>query len=256
MLFSWWIQILDFLYKNLGFAAPSTVRQWFHSNFDPVIEGQARVHELGNFLSTNNLPTIVWGGEDATRLIGKVSYNSTIDEIVGLVKLCDPVTGLPFEHFFPAKSFDAIEVYTKKHAVADYVNTFMVKPICEDAATFALLSYGTDTKFASEEVLARMSHIEKLLRDNKIVMIGYSTDAASPYLKAQKIKLGYSKEVLPTNLPSHRWFEWWACDFTYDILIPLQDALHEVAKNKNRLLSPKCNLKIGYYNIAITDLKV
>lgn len=246
---------LRFLHEHLCFPSHESAKHWFKKDYENIREGELRVDELIEFLNKNKYPNIVWLSEDATKITGKMEYDSNTDEIIGLVKPINGSTGLPMTHSFPATSPATLQSYSEKFDIAQYVNVVLITPLCADAKSFVLLAYGTNNNFDGEEVQKRANYIKQKLSERGICLIGTSTDAYSAYLKSNKdeIKLGRS---LLSLLPSPDWEEFWACDFNYDAVLPIQDPTHELTKLRNRSHKPSCPMSIGNLVISITDLQV
>ena len=85
-------------------------------------------------------------GEDATRVISRVEYDSQTDRCVGFV-LPLSENGLPLIDSFLAVSFDVIKNMFAKHATAKYAYVFMAQPLAQNTPAFCLACFGTDNKF-------------------------------------------------------------------------------------------------------------
>ena len=80
-------------------------------------EGTFRFDDLFKHISDHNAPRIVSIGEDATRVIGRVDYDSETNRCVGFVLPLDD-HGLPLVDSFLATSFAAIEKMFSSATVA------------------------------------------------------------------------------------------------------------------------------------------
>lgn len=60
-----------------------------------IIEGELRCQELHDYLTRLNLGMKVWLCEDATGLSAKAEYDSSTDQLVGLVLPINQKTGMP-----------------------------------------------------------------------------------------------------------------------------------------------------------------
>ena len=100
----------NFLHRNLQDALPSlrTVQHIVSKDYKPFHEGQFRFDELLVHLNSYKATKIVSIGEDATRLIGRVEYDSESNRLVGFVLPCND-RGLPLCDAFTAETFKSIE---------------------------------------------------------------------------------------------------------------------------------------------------
>lgn len=247
---------IEFLHKNLKFPSPATVKHWFHHDYERLQEGKLRIVELCDFLSQNNYPKVVWMAEDSTSLKPQVEYDPITDEIIGFVRPLHTDTGLPICNMFAAISPSVVKSYIDKYPTAEYINAILVQPLNPFAPYFILSLYCTDNKFCADDVQKRNNYIRQQLEMNGIKLLGFSTDAASAYLKCQKNMLKYGASLPISLLPSPEWEEFWAFDLNFDNLIAIQDSFHEVSKLRNRLHKASCPPKIGQYVVSITDLVV
>jgi len=80
-------------------------------------DGTLRFNDLAKHIADDNAPKVVSIGEDATRVIGRVDYDSETDRCVGFVL---PVDGLPISDSFLATLFSAIEKIFNSATIAKY----------------------------------------------------------------------------------------------------------------------------------------
>lgn len=73
------------LQSNLEGALPSlpSVNRYIHSSHYHIIEGILRAQELRNYLDERGLPKVVCISEDATRIVGRVQYDSRTNQLLG-----------------------------------------------------------------------------------------------------------------------------------------------------------------------------
>ena len=130
-----------------------TVQRIIRKEYKVLCEGEFRFDDLTAHLTQYNVPHIVTIGEDATRVISRVEYDSETDRCVGFVL---PVNqfGLPDGDSFLAISFEAIERIFSAHEISKYAYVYMVQPLAApDVPSFCLACFGTNNKFTSEHVL-------------------------------------------------------------------------------------------------------
>ena len=137
-----------FTQKNLHQALPSlrTIQRHIHTNYETINEGEFRFDGLASHIIQHKTTNAVTIGEDATRVISRVEYDSQTDRCVGFV-LPLSENGLPLIDSFLAVSFDVIKNMFAKHATAKYAYVFMAQPLAQNTPAFCLVCFGTDNKF-------------------------------------------------------------------------------------------------------------
>ena len=93
-------------------------------------------------------------GEDATRVVGHVNYDSEPDHCIGLVLPLDE-NGLPKVDSSLAVSFPAIEKMLSNNAVSKYAYVYMAQPLSDTVPPICLACFGTDNKFNTENIMLR-----------------------------------------------------------------------------------------------------
>ena len=81
-------------------------------------------HVLGP-ISDFNTSMVVSVGEDATRVISRIEYDSETDKLVGFVLPCDQ-DGLPICDLFIATSFGTMESYFDNASLAKYAFVYVL----------------------------------------------------------------------------------------------------------------------------------
>lgn len=145
------------LQSNLPAALPSisSTNRHIREADGYVAEGVLRVEELKTYLESRNLPQIVSLSEDATRITGRIQYDSQSNEIIGFVLPSDKVTGMPIPHSYKARNAEEIIYhFSNRNAIANFVNVIMAQPLA-DAAPFCLMVHGSDSKYSAEDVINR-----------------------------------------------------------------------------------------------------
>lgn len=103
------------------------------------------------------LEKIVWLCEDATGINTKIEYDSTTNQLVGLVLPTDIKTGMPVSHTYLARSVEEIQNNIKKPQ-STLVYVVLAQPIMPKVPPYILQVFGTDNTFTSEHVLKRWDH--------------------------------------------------------------------------------------------------
>lgn len=120
-----------------------------------VVEGALRVDELKQYLAQRQLPNIVALSEDATRITGRIQYDSRSNEIIGFVLPLDSITGMPIPHSYKARNAEEIlRHFSNANPIANYAYVVMAQPLA-DVAPFCLMVFGSDAKFSAENVINR-----------------------------------------------------------------------------------------------------
>ena len=128
-------------------------------------------------------------GEDATRVVARVEYDSETDRCVGLV-LHLTNNGLPIVDSFKAISFNAIERMFLENEIAKYAYVYMAQPLGENIPPFCLACVGTDNKFTYETVLQRWKYIVQECKKRHIDVVSIGGDGDSRLMKAMRMVTG------------------------------------------------------------------
>lgn len=103
------------LQANIPLPSLSTISRYMKSNGPVITEGNLRCLELKEYLSKRNLSPFIWISEDATRINGRIQYDSATNELIGFVSELDS-NGLPKPSKFKARSAREIENHFKSNA--------------------------------------------------------------------------------------------------------------------------------------------
>lgn len=113
------------LQKNIGLPSPSSISRYLKANGPVVTEGVLRCEELKTYLTDNNLPLYVWLSEDATRINGRIQYDSNTNQLIGFVLPFDS-NGMPISSTYMARSATEIEKhFLNKSTIASQVKMFI-----------------------------------------------------------------------------------------------------------------------------------
>ena len=204
-------------------------------------------------ITDHKAPRMVSIGEDATRVIGRVDYDSETDRCVGFVLPLDD-HGLPLVDSFLATSFAAIEKMFSSVTIAKYTYIYMAQPLMADVPPFCLACLGTDQRFTAQHVLQRWQYIYSQCAERDISVVSFGGDGDSRVMKAMRISVSLltspndpllqelSASVSPITInPS--WNNWFCINPT--VISYVQDVVHIAVKFKARLLNPSVKLKMG-----------
>lgn len=107
------------------------------------------------YLQKRGLPLAVWLSKDGTRITGRVQYDSTTNQMVGLVLPLHPRTGLPKQSHYTVSTAKDIADNFASGNVSNYAYVVMAQPIAANASAFCVCMFGTDNVFKTEDVLHR-----------------------------------------------------------------------------------------------------
>lgn len=129
------------------------------ANKTRVVEGELRCKELSEYLNKLNAVKSVWLSEDATRIISKVHYDVSTNQLVGLVLPLNKNNGSPIPFSFPATDAEKIQEYLKG-AKSKFAYIVMAQPLDESIPPFLLQMFGTNNDFTNYDVIQRWKLIK------------------------------------------------------------------------------------------------
>lgn len=129
----------------------------------------------------------MWLRGDATRITGRVQYDSPSNQLIGIVLPFDD-NGMPVAFSFPATSAKAIHDHFQNNTPASYSYSIMVQPLQNDAPCFCLCLFGTNNKFREEHVTKRWKYITEQLEIEGVKTVGISSDGDSRLMKAMRLQ--------------------------------------------------------------------
>lgn len=245
----------DFLQQNMSQGLPSlrTVQRIIHAQYKTLHEGVFRFDELLAHITDHNAPKIVSIGEDATRVIGRVDYDSETNQCVGFVLPLD-VNGLPVVDAYLATSFTAIEAMFNSASISKYAYIYMAQPLASNIPPLCLACLGSDQKFTAQHVLQRWQYIYSQCAERGIKVASFGGDGDSRIMKAMRVSVSLSTssddpmlQELSAPVPllkvNTEWNKWFCIRPT--VASYVQDVVHIAVKLKSRLLNPSVKLKLG-----------
>lgn len=243
------------LQTNLPCALPSlpSVNRYIHKSNCRIVEGVLRCNELLQYLEERGLEKVVHLSEDATRIVGRVQYDSYTNQIVGFALPLNEM-GLPVPFAFPARNAcEMIGHFERNNSVSSLVNVIMAKPVSKNSTpAFCLLLFGTDNKYTAEDVSNRWDCIVAELKKIGIRVSSISTDS-DPRNNAAMKKL--------SRLGENSWphITWFSCGVRIDNIdefppICFQDTPHISTKMRNLFTKTKnCHQKLPFGNFFINQ---
>ena len=249
----------ELIQQNMPQALPSirTIQSAIHSEYKTISEGSFRFDELREHLNQYNAPLFVSIGEDATRIVGRVEYDSETNRCVGFVLPLDE-NGLPKEDSFLATSFSGIESMFLNNAVAKYAYIYMAQSLCTDVPPFCLACIGTNNKFDALAIMQRWQYIVRECEKRGIAVLSFGGDGDSRVMKCMKVFSSFHSSpsdlllshipamtMFNVILPSSEWADWFFA--TGNAICCVQDVVHVAVKLKSRLLKPQIVLPMGNF---------
>lgn len=259
-LFSSYLRILvgplayETLYKNLDAALPSlsTANRFIRASNSHITEGVIRGQQLRIYLEQRKQPSVVCLSEDATRIVGKVQYDSSSNQLIGFVLPISNSTGLPIPFSYPAR--DAAEIinhFRNGNSVASFLNVIMAQPL-GGAPPFCLLLFGSDNRYTAKDVLNRWQSITLELKKLGITVLTFASDSDPKYNSAMR--------QLSTIGKHNKDYPWFSSDSSCGPPFCVQDLIHIATKLRNFLLRMlqknwnKNQIPFGYYFIRMAHL--
>jgi len=138
----------------------------------------SRFDELLVHLNSYNASKTISLGEDTTRAMTRIEYDSETNKLVGFMLPCDD-KGLPLCDAFLATSFEVIESHFKSGSVAQYGFVYMAQPLAVGVPALCLACMGTDNKFNADAVSKCWKYIYDELSQRGISLISVGADGDS-----------------------------------------------------------------------------
>lgn len=122
-----------------------------------INEGELRCSELSRYLDKLKLKNSVWLCEDASRIVAKVEYDPSTNQLIGLVLPFDN-DRIPVAFTFMANSAEDIQNYAKQ-SKSTHVYIVLAQPLMPNVPPFILQIFGTNNTFTSRDVSHRWNKI-------------------------------------------------------------------------------------------------
>lgn len=135
-----------------------------HTGKERITEGELRCAQLLKYLEQTKSPKQISLSEDASGIVKKVTYDTSSNQLVGIVLPINNVNGMPLSGSYMADSAKEIEKHLEQPS-SSLVYIVTAKPIKKGVPPFILQIFGTDNKFKTNDVLKRwMFTIDELQR--------------------------------------------------------------------------------------------
>lgn len=218
----------EILQRNLKHCLPAlpSTNRYIRSSGCHAMEGILRCEELGHYLAEHSLEPVVCLSEDATRISGRVQYDSSSNQLTGFVLPLNRENGLPVPFMFPARNAEEMLDSFSENQPAHFLNVIMAQPIAA-APAFCLTLFGSDNKYTGEDVVKRWKYITEQLAKINIKVLAISSDSDTKYNKAMRL---LSKLGLKTD------FVWFSSYENTNGPFYIQDTTHIATKLRNFIL--------------------
>lgn len=130
---------------------------YINKNKQHIIEGTLRCQELSEYLDKVKAKRTVWLSEDGSGIVTKICYDSTSNQMVGLVLPLNTESGMPISFSYMPKSTKDIELFSKAQK-STLVYMVMAQPLKYGTPPFILLMFGTNNKFTTFNVTRRWEY--------------------------------------------------------------------------------------------------
>lgn len=182
-------QLYVTIHRNFELAIPSisTMNRFITQNSKYVHESQLQVEGLLKYLTERNLPKIVCLSEDATRIEGRIEYDSRTNQLVGFIAKMNPITGMPIPDSFPATNIAQMVNHFTANTVANYVNVVMAQPLAK-YPPFCILAYASNPSFTATEVILRWNYIVNELAKYDVKVLTFSSDSDPRFNSAMRTR--------------------------------------------------------------------
>lgn len=223
------------LQRNLVYSLPSlpSTNRYIQSSGCNITEGILRCEELVVYLAERSLEPVVCISMDATRISGRVQYDSKTNQCLGFVPPLQK--GIPVPFSFPARNAEEIvSHFTNNNSVASFLNVIMAQPIA-NVSPFCLLVYSSDNRYTASDVINLWEHITKELNKVGIKVLCIASDSDPKYNSAMRI----SSEIGQPTV-----FDYFSCRGDSNGPFYFQDTIHIATKLRNFLLRSIFDKKI------------
>lgn len=240
--------LYETLQANLKGILPSisTLYRFTSTMSNKIAEGEVNFRELNTYFNKKTIPKYIWVSEDATRITGKIEYDTSSNKLMGFVLPLK--NGLPETNKYVAKSAKDIESFFQNGIRSNYAYTIMAQPLDVNSPSFCLSVFGTDNKFFYKDVLLRWKKLQELADEYGIKILGFSADGDTRLLKAMKLSAGLPTSVQLDSRP------WYNLDCNENSICYLQDQIHVLTKLRTRLLKVNILLPMGNFFISVGHL--
>lgn len=238
------------LQRNLEHSLPSlsSTNRYIRSSGCHVSEGILRCEELSLYLTNYKLDPFVCISEDATRIVGKVQYDSRSNQLVGFVLPLNSSTGMPIPFVFPARSSEEIiKHFFNNNQLSSYLNVIMAQPLANVPA-FCLAIFGSDNKYSSFDVAKRWNFINEQLAEVNVKALTFASDSDPKFNSAMRSlsQLGHKTII-----------DWFSCCGFIEGPFFFQDIIHIATKLRNfflRTIYDKRSVPFGKFFIRIEHI--
>lgn len=212
------------------------------------------VFEFDDFVQSNLVDgdvRYVWVSEDDTKINEGLAYDKAENIIVGFVAPINPDHGIPYVNHFKFESVAVLQKFLDENQKSTYVKLMSVKALKPGSKSFILVLYGTAGSDSWSLTRNRWKFVYDSFKKRGINVMGFSSDGASPFLKAMKVQTAFGCEDTRYLCPQEfRGFFTAKWDLSQPCFI--NDSLHLVVKIMWLLM--RRNLMVGNFRASKTHI--
>lgn len=211
-----------------------------------AVEGVLRTEELSKYLDDLNLPRIVALSEDATKIVDRIQYDKSTNQLLGFVLPLQETNGMPLIGGNKATSASAIErcffdfETGEERKKSTYINVVMAQPLVRGIPPICILIFGSDTHYSSKDIQKRWNFIENELRKKNIEVLSFASDSDPKFnsVMRKQLNLGCASNDLDARAEYPAYFN---ADFVANMsqYVPIQDMEHIGTKMRNGMIRKK-----------------
>lgn len=191
----------------------------------------------------------VFLSEDGTAIKPVFQYDRRTNQCVGPV--LPLINGCPVVDSYPATSAATMANYFVNRALSKIAYVVMVQPLAARAPAFCLVMFGTDNKFSAEDVGHRLDYMERGLRNEGIVVVGWAADGDNRCLKVMRAQLFPSIPIIPKEFSK----EWFFATISFKGPTPNQDGVHVLNRYKTRMIKASVILQMGKRTVSVSHVR-
>ncbi|KAL0100980.1 hypothetical protein PUN28_019401 [Cardiocondyla obscurior] len=222
--------LYETLHSNLpnALSSISTLNRYSYNIRKYTEEGKIDFEGLVQHLKERNASKVIWIAEDATRITGKIEYDSRPNKILRFV--------LPLKN-------------VKLHM--QYV--IMAQSLSCNVPAYCLSLFSTDNKFNAKNVLDRWTYLKKEAKKFGIIIAGFSSDGDTRLLKAMRLNNYLPIESNQVSLHNKTW-PWFQINMNNVEECYIQDTTHIITKMRTRFLKEGIMLQMGNHLATVEHL--
>lgn len=130
---------------------------YINKNKGKIIEGELRCAGLEKYLEKHKSEKLVWLCEDGTGINVKIEFDSSTNQLIGIVLPINKFNGMPEPFIYMATSAEIIKKHCAK-PLSKYLYVVLAQPLHPNIPPYVLQIFGTDNTFETKDVVHRWEH--------------------------------------------------------------------------------------------------